>query len=94
VDLDAEGGDVLLLELAGQMALDEGGLDLVSGSREQLRGDTRLSSAAIADKDELEGRVLLLLSHGCLGLRASKLAKQRAETRRGRRERLTGEAGW
>lgn len=38
VDLDAEGGDVLLLELTGQVTLDEGGL----------------ADSAVSDEDELE----------------------------------------
>ena len=39
VDLDAEGGDVLLLELAGQVALDEGGLtDTTVTHQNELRG--------------------------------------------------------
>ena len=49
MDLDSEGGDVLLLELAGQVPLDEG----------------RLSGAAVTDEDQLEGRhVLLGFGHG------------------------------
>ena len=38
MDLDAEGGDVLLLELTGQVTLDEG----------------RLADSAVSDEDELE----------------------------------------
>jgi hypothetical protein len=44
VDLNTEGGDVLLLELAGQVALDEGGL----------------AGTAVTAEDELEGRGVLL----------------------------------
>jgi hypothetical protein len=37
VDLDTEGGDVLLLELASEMALDEGGLRKSAASMAQSR---------------------------------------------------------
>ena len=48
MDFDAEGGDVLLLELAGQVPLHEG----------------RLSGAAVADENQLKGRhVLLCFGH-------------------------------
>lgn len=40
VDVDADGGDVALFELAGEMALDEGGL----------------ARTAVSDEDQLEGR--------------------------------------
>jgi hypothetical protein len=47
MDLHAESGDVLLLKLPGQMALHKSGL----------------SSATVADKDQLEGWHILLGSH-------------------------------
>lgn len=37
MNLDTEGGHVLLLELSGQMTLDEGGLVVVSSSQSGLR---------------------------------------------------------
>ena len=47
VDLDTEGGDVLLLELASQMTLHEGGL----------------ADATVTDEDELEFGDLLSINH-------------------------------
>lgn len=72
MDLDSERSNVLLLELSGQMALDEGGLGIVmsvpgpsSSSLPAVRRvqsffhrTTHLSGTAIADKHKLEGRSL------------------------------------
>ena len=72
VDFDTECGDVLLLELSGQVTLDEGGLltgllalpSLMQLKVEArcclllLRSLTHLASTAITDQHELEGRGL------------------------------------
>jgi len=51
VDLNSHRGDVFLLELAGEMALDEGGF----------------AGASVSDEDEFEGGLLRLLLLGCGG---------------------------
>ena len=47
MDLNTEGGDVLLFELSGQMSLNEGGF----------------SNTTVTDKDEFELNELLVLFH-------------------------------
>jgi hypothetical protein len=75
VHLDTERRDVLLLELARQMALDKGRLRAVLACRlsrvrarasAQTAEETHLSSAAVADKHQLEGGYVAgSFSHGC-----------------------------
>lgn len=67
MNLDAQGRDVLLLELASQMSLDEGGLDLslVCGYR-YLISDiySDLSGTSITDEHQLEcWNLLAFCSH-------------------------------
>jgi hypothetical protein len=57
MNLNAQGRDVLLLELPGKMSLDEGGLDssLVCAHHNLLlEMDPDLSGATIANKHQLE----------------------------------------